>query len=223
MPSMKFRISSEFGVLEEIRNGRPHTGIDLAMPTGTDLRSIADGFVTKIVDQGAEGLGKAVYVKTRSGEVHIYGHMNDISVKQGEVVHFGDLLGHSGNTGHSTGPHLHFAIKDHGQFVDPSNVIDNLQKVSGPYKQSDYSLFDLIKEGPETIKAHIKDVIQESIQEIFISLGIFIYDSLQVVGLIATAVCILIGVFGFPNGYKYAWVIGLVYTVSRVLGGALLR
>lgn len=131
---MKFRISSEFGVMEEIRNGRPHTGIDLAMPEGTELRSIAEGFVTKIIDHGNEGLGKAVYIKSKSGEVHIYGHMHDINVRQGEIVHYGDLLGHSGNTGHSTGPHLHFAIKDDGQFVDPSGIVDKLQEVSGPYK-----------------------------------------------------------------------------------------
>lgn len=223
MPTMKFRISSEFGVLEEIRNGRPHTGIDLAMPAGTDLRSIADGFITKIVDQGSEGLGKAVYVKAKSGEVHIYGHMQDISVKQGEIVHFGDLIGHSGNTGHSTGPHLHFAIKDGNTFIDPSNVVDKLQEVSGPYKQPEFSLFELIKEGPEAIKDQLKDVIQESIQELLLSVGIFIYDSLQIVGLLAAGACILIGAFGFPKGYKYAWLIGLIYTISRVLGGAILR
>lgn len=220
---MKFRVSSEFGVLEEIRNGRSHTGIDLAIPSGTDLRSIADGFVTKIVDMGSESLGKAVYIKTKSGEVHIFGHMQDISVKQGEVVHFGDLIGHSGNTGYSSGPHLHFAIKDDGQFVDPSNMLDKLQEVSGPYNQSDFSMFDLIKEGPEAIKDQIKEVIQESIQELFLSLGIFIYDSLQVVGLIAAGACILIGAFGFKKSYKYAWLIGLIYAASRVLGGELLR
>lgn len=220
---MKFRISSEFGVMEEIRNGRPHTGIDLAMPEGSELRSIAEGFVTKIIDQGSDGLGKAVYVKTKSGEVHIFGHMNDISVRQGEIVHYGDLLGYSGNTGHSTGPHLHFAIKDDGQFVDPSGIVDKLQEVSGPYKHPDVSFLELLKAGPETLKEHIKEIIQESIQELFLALGIFLYDSIQIVGLIATAVCILIGAFGFKKSYKYAWLIGLIYAISRYLGGEILR
>ncbi|MCA1319780.1 M23 family metallopeptidase [Bacillus tianshenii] len=118
---MKFRISSEFGVLEEIRNNRPHTGVDIAMPEGTDLRAIADAVVERVVDYGAENIGKGVILRLADGKRAIYGHMKDIAVKQGDYVREGSVVGHSGNTGHSTGPHLHLGIKTpDGQFVDPA-------------------------------------------------------------------------------------------------------
>lgn len=118
---MKFRISSEFGALEQVRDWRPHTGIDIAMPVGTDLRAIADAVVERVVDYGADNVGKGVILRLADGKRAIYGHMQDIAVKQGDTIREGAVIGHSGNTGLSTGPHLHLGIKTpDGQFVDPA-------------------------------------------------------------------------------------------------------
>lgn len=117
---MQFRRTSLYGALEEVRNGKPHMGIDYAMPKGTPIESVADGIVTKVVDLGNHNAGKMIQVKMENGETAIYGHLDKFKVHEGDHVHAGDIIGLSGNTGHSTGPHLHFGLKDsHGHFINP--------------------------------------------------------------------------------------------------------
>jgi murein DD-endopeptidase MepM/ murein hydrolase activator NlpD len=66
----------------------------------------------RIHDYGNVNAGKTVFVKWEDGKTAIYGHLNDFTVKNGQHVSPGDLLGHAGNTGFSTGNHLHFGLKD---------------------------------------------------------------------------------------------------------------
>jgi murein DD-endopeptidase MepM/ murein hydrolase activator NlpD len=127
---MKFRLSSEFGELAEVRNNEPHHGIDFAMPEGTTLRSVADGVVERVLNEGE--LGKGVFVRHDDGTLSIYGHLKEIAVKQGEHVNAGETLGLSGNTGLSTGPHLHFAMKDgSGEWVDPTPIAEQVSNAQG--------------------------------------------------------------------------------------------
>jgi hypothetical protein len=128
---MKFRLSTEYGVLTPVHD-TPHTGIDIAMPEGTTLRSVADGIVEKVVDYGSQNIGKGVFVRHEDGSLGIYGHMSNIQVHVGQHIQTGDVLGLSGNTGHSTGPHLHFGLKDaSGQFVDPTPLAEQIVDMSG--------------------------------------------------------------------------------------------
>lgn len=127
---MQFRRTSLFGAMEEIRSGRPHSGIDYAMPKGTPIESVGDGIVQKVFDYGHANAGKMVKVKMENGETAIYGHLDKFKVHQGDHIHAGDIIGLSGNTGHSTGPHLHFAIKDsHGHFVNPDKYDTAIQSM----------------------------------------------------------------------------------------------
>ncbi|MFE4524321.1 M23 family metallopeptidase [Cytobacillus firmus] len=129
---MKFKITSPYGELAEVRNNIPHHGIDLAMPEGTPLRSIGDGVVESVLDLGGENLGKGVIIKFEDGTTGIYGHMSDIDVKPREIIKEGDLLGLSGNTGLSTGPHLHFGLKDGaGNWSDPTPIVEKVDAMSG--------------------------------------------------------------------------------------------
>lgn len=128
---MKFRLSGEFGELSEVRNNIPHTGIDLAMPKGTELHSIADGFVDKVFD-GSEKIGEGLSIKLESGQRLIYGHMDQVNLSVGDKVEYGDLIGMSGNTGNSTSAHLHFAIRNpDGSFVDPTPLAGKVDAMSG--------------------------------------------------------------------------------------------
>jgi hypothetical protein len=121
---MKFRLTSPYGELSQIRN-HVHKGIDLAMPEGTPLNSLSSGVIERIVNtQG--GIGKGVIVKFNDGTQGIYGHLSGVNVKEGQYVGTGEIIGYSGNTGHSTGPHLHFALKENGQFVNPTQYADKL-------------------------------------------------------------------------------------------------
>ena len=123
---MKFRVTSPYGAWEEIRE-HPHTGIDLAMPEGTPLRSIADAVVERVVDYGSYNIGKGVILRLPDGKEVIYGHMSKVTVYPGQHVSGGQLIGYSGNTGHSTGPHLHFGMKEDGHFIDPTPYIQYLE------------------------------------------------------------------------------------------------
>ena len=100
------------------RWGRLHAGEDFAVSIGTPLAAMSTGTV---VFAGAEsGFGNLVQVRYWDGTISYYGHMSQVSVNVGEAVDPGQIVGLSGNTGHSTGPHLHLEIHpDGGQAVDP--------------------------------------------------------------------------------------------------------
>jgi murein DD-endopeptidase MepM/ murein hydrolase activator NlpD len=100
------------------RWGRLHAGEDFAVSTGTDLVSMSTGTVDSA---GIEsGYGNLVKIRYWDGTVSYFAHMSSISVNPGEKVEPGEVVGQSGNTGHSTGPHLHLEIHpDGGEAVDP--------------------------------------------------------------------------------------------------------
>lgn len=122
---MIVRITSKFGEISKV-HPRPHTGIDLAYPEGTPLQSIGNAVVDRIVDYGNENVGKGVILRLADGKEVIYGHLSEIKVKVGQMVSDGQIIGLSGNTGHSTGPHLHLGLKENGQFIDPSPLVEKL-------------------------------------------------------------------------------------------------
>lgn len=130
---MTWKITSGYNWNEAFR-GHIHKGIDFALPSGTELRSINDGVITRIVDYHGQDLGKGIFVKMEDGKTAIYGHLSKFSenLSVGDKVQAGDLLGYSGNSGFSTGSHLHFAIKEDGRFIDPSSYIEHIQNMDNP-------------------------------------------------------------------------------------------
>jgi len=99
------------------RYGRPHQGIDIAGPIGTPIITPVNGMVD--VMGSLSGYGKAVYIK--SGDLVMeFGHLDSINVKEiGQEVKAGSVIGTLGNTGRSSGPHLHWTIRMNGYAVDP--------------------------------------------------------------------------------------------------------
>jgi biotin carboxyl carrier protein len=98
------RLTSGFGE----RWGTLHAGIDFAAPLGTPEYSAMDGVVVRA--GAASGFGLAVYVQHENGDVTVYGHMQEILVEQGQTVKAGETIALLGNSGQSTGPHLHFEV-----------------------------------------------------------------------------------------------------------------
>jgi len=99
---------------------RPHTGVDLAAPTGTPIESVADGIVSSATT--LNGYGKYIKIKHRSGYDTAYAHLSKISVRQGQRVSQGEVIGLVGSTGLSTGPHLHYEMHKDGVPLDPFSV-----------------------------------------------------------------------------------------------------
>jgi len=95
-------------------NGRGHNGIDFGAPVGTNIFSVADGVVmgTGNTDSACPraSYGKWVLIKHNNGLATLYAHLSIINVSPGQAVKIGESIGLSGNTGYSTGPHLHFTV-----------------------------------------------------------------------------------------------------------------
>ena len=89
---------------------RPHTGIDYACPEGTPILASADGTVVYSAFD-TTGYGKVVIIQHKDGRATLYAHLLDRNVTPNQTVKQGDVIGHSGNTGNSTGPHLHFEAR----------------------------------------------------------------------------------------------------------------
>jgi murein DD-endopeptidase MepM/ murein hydrolase activator NlpD len=99
------------------RWGRMHEGIDIAVGSGTPVVSAASG--TVIVAGWMGGYGNLVVVDHGNGVATAYGHNTSVTVGVGQTVAQGQLIAYSGNTGHSTGPHVHFEVRVNGAAVDP--------------------------------------------------------------------------------------------------------
>jgi murein DD-endopeptidase MepM/ murein hydrolase activator NlpD len=110
---VKGRITSSFGV----RNGIKHSGIDISAPTGFPVRAAATGevvFVGRI-----RGYGKVIIVKHSKRYSTVYSHLKDWTVKKGQKVQQGMIIGHVGDTGRSSGPHLHFEVRVESRARNP--------------------------------------------------------------------------------------------------------
>jgi len=121
---MRFkRISSPFGRRYHpiLHKWRMHDGIDLVNRIGTPIHSVAEG---KIVYKGwMRGYGNVVKIKHRNGYVTLYGHMKGFShISLGQYVSQGKIIGYMGNTGLSTGPHLHFGVMHNGKWINPIKI-----------------------------------------------------------------------------------------------------
>ena len=103
-----------------------HTGVDFAVPTGTPVHAVADGTIANA--NWGKAYGTAPVQQVAGGWV-IYAHLSEQLVKVGDKVVKGQLIGKSGNTGNSTGPHLHFEMRDNirwsaGKDIDPQAILN---------------------------------------------------------------------------------------------------
>ena len=119
---------------------RPHNGTDFGAKTGTPVRAVSDGVVTYAGRNG--GHGKFVKVKHMSPYETSYSHLSAISVKKGQRIKKGQIVGKVGSTGASTGPHLHYQVWKNKRFVDAMKVqFPKGKKLSG----KDYTAFKVQK------------------------------------------------------------------------------
>ncbi|WP_326599051.1 M23 family metallopeptidase [Streptomyces sp. NBC_01803] len=97
-----------------------HTGVDFATPIGTTVSSVGPG--TVMLAENSGDYGELVIVKMTDGYYTLYAHLSEISVREGQQVKAGNQVGETGDTGNSTGPHLHFEVRagaEYGTDVDP--------------------------------------------------------------------------------------------------------
>jgi LysM repeat protein len=112
------KISSGFGH----RWGKKHEGIDIPAPIGTPVIAVKEG-VIKYSDQKIRGYGKMIVIEHPGKVFSVYAHLNKLMVRAGDKVKKGQMIAHTGNTGRSTGPHLHFEIRIKNQARDPAKFV----------------------------------------------------------------------------------------------------
>ncbi|MEE0267395.1 MAG: M23 family metallopeptidase [Bacteroidales bacterium] len=104
------------------RWGRPHSGIDIALNVGDPIHAAFDGVVRLAKYNG--GYGNCIVIRHYNNLETLYGHLSKINVKVGQEVKAGDVIGLGGNTGRSTGPHLHFECRLMYACFDPEWIFD---------------------------------------------------------------------------------------------------
>ena len=117
------RLTSPFGYRSDPFTGARsfHSGVDLAAPTGTSVKAALDG---RIAETGFNRIyGNYVIITHDRGYQSLYGHLSAIYVKRGQYVTQGAVVGAVGNTGYSTGPHLHLSIYKNGRLINPFSVL----------------------------------------------------------------------------------------------------
>lgn len=118
------RISSHFGSRHHpiYKRLKDHHGTDYAAPKGTPITATGNGIITHIARKG--GYGKTIEIRHRDGYVTRYAHMSNYAkgMKNGMKVYLGDIIGYVGSTGSSTGDHLHYEFRLHGQPLNPETV-----------------------------------------------------------------------------------------------------
>ena len=121
MPCESRVVNSHYGYRRQF--GRNHYGTDSKVYVGDTLRAAFSGKVRVVQDQGRrKGYGKYIIIRHANGLETTYGHLSKQLVRENQVVKAGDVIGLGGNTGFSTGPHLHFETRLLGEKINPEKL-----------------------------------------------------------------------------------------------------
>jgi murein DD-endopeptidase MepM/ murein hydrolase activator NlpD len=118
------RVSSGFGMRKDPIDStmKMHKGIDISAEIGTKVYAAGSGKIMRIASS-EDGYGNCIVIDHGFGFVSRYAHLSGFKVKEGDEVKKGDLIGLVGNSGRSTGPHLHYEIEKEGEKIDPKKFI----------------------------------------------------------------------------------------------------
>lgn len=141
----EFAVTQRYG--EKITDPAGHTGIDYALYLGTPVLAACSGKVSRVAYLQS-GYGTHVVIDHDNGLQTVYGHLSSVCVKLGSPVSEGQPIGRSGNTGNSTGPHLHFEVRQEGRPVDPELIFRQQSGQSGVEEKTVSVPLLFVRSGP---------------------------------------------------------------------------
>ena len=158
MPTDSTRITDTYGYRP--RRGRAHLGIDIKVKTGDTIRAAFDGKV-RISRYERRGYGHYLVIRHPNGLETVYGHLSKKLVNENDIVHAGDPIGLGGNTGRSTGSHLHFETRILGNAINPAFMFDfpNQKVVTDyyVYQKNTREVYYKVKSGDTLSRIAIKN------------------------------------------------------------------
>lgn len=156
MPTPSRLITSNYGYRRTF--GRMHKGLDIKVYIGDTIRAAFSGKV-RIVAYERGGYGKYIVIRHPNGLETIYGHLSKQIVKEDQVVQAGEPIGLGGNTGRSTGSHLHFETRFLGQAINPAEMFDFVeQDVTGDYYLFRANGKGIVLNGNERVPADLASI-----------------------------------------------------------------
>lgn len=124
---------------------KTHYGIDYALPMNTEVLSNVSGTVITS-NYDVDGYGNYVVVKDGTGKLHYYAHLKKSNVSVGDIINVNDSIGLSGSSGKSTGPHLHYEVKDsNGDNINPSTYLTETQTTTETETETEIPSMDNTK------------------------------------------------------------------------------
>lgn len=164
MPTPSRLITSNYGYRRTF--GRMHKGLDIKVYIGDTIRAAFSGKV-RIVAYERSGYGKYIVIRHPNGLETIYGHLSKQMVKEDQIVQAGEPIGLGGNTGRSTGSHLHFETRFLGQAINPAEMFDFVeQDVTGDYYLFRANGKGIVLNGNERVPADLASVSSPTVSEV---------------------------------------------------------
>lgn len=208
------RVTAEYGAIDSVHK-TPHTGIDAAVPIGTKIYAPEGGIVSRIADYGDTSLGKAVFIKTKTGHQYIVGHLSEVNprIHEGDRVFAGDYIALSGNSGNSTGPHVHIGVIDKtGAFVDPSVVSHDSQLgILGRMLQRAWT------DAHESARAHASSLVYDFVAGTLDGLRDLVVDYSYAIALLGGGAAIILHTAGWRDGTRWAGMLAVGFVLIRYL------
>ncbi|WAH39491.1 M23 family metallopeptidase [Alicyclobacillus dauci] len=209
-----WQVTTTFGAVDS-SHAASHSGVDLALPMDTPVQSITSGVVEKITHEGSQGFGNAVWLKEPDGYRIVFGHLDKVKAYAGERIHKGDVIGLSGDTGYSTGPHLHIGVMaPNGKWVDPDNYFS-------PWHNWFHLSSNRVKNSEdEFVVGHVEHWIGEIVKGLARDFGEWALHQIAPIALVICAVSLLGVIAGMVRPRRWAFYSGLIATIAYHAGWA---
>ena len=210
---LQYPITAKFGAIDSIHK-IPHSGVDIGSPMSTPAQSLTNGVVDRIIHDNI--IGNGIGIKLENGKELVYGHLSQININYGQTIKTGDVLGLTGNSGRSTGPHIHIGLISNNQYQDPSMYLTQKTTESG-FLNNTWHIFT-------TPGSDLLDEAKQSIFRKFIS---FISDFFHWIvqnsdyALLIAMIFALLAIFGSKKAVRGVYWTFAFYIILKSLGVAM--